>query len=68
MKEQLNLDEIYFRLKVGDKYETVCLSDMDDKERHEVLEWFDRDALLRTIDMLCKTVYDIGKAFGIYEE
>lgn len=31
-----NLDGVYFRVKRGDKYESICFSDLTDEEREQI--------------------------------
>lgn len=36
-----DLDNVYFRVKRGKHWESICFSDLSDEEMDKVLEWRD---------------------------
>ena len=63
-----NLDGIYFRVEREGKWCNVCLSDMTTEERKKCLDRWDKDALVRTIDILCNVIQELGEAGGFVRE
>ena len=45
---------IYFRVERNGKWESIELENLELEERKMVLESFDKDALIRTINILCE--------------
>lgn len=68
MKPQRNLDGIYFRVQREGKWCNVCLSDMTTEEREQSLAKYEKDALIRTINILCQTIQELGEAGDFYRE
>lgn len=72
-KVQRNLDGVYFRVERDGKWENVCYSDMERKEREEVVaapiadrppEW--QAAWWRSLaDFLADQLYDMGEQLGV---
>lgn len=63
-----NLDGIYYRVKRGEKYENVCLSDLTKEERLPFLMKLEKDGLIRCIDHLCDCLKEIGDFADIVKE
>ena len=63
-----NLDGIYFRVYRGGRFCNVCLSDMTTEERERFLTKWSNKELVRTIDILCKTIQELGEAGDFYRE
>ena len=55
-----NLDGIYLRVKRGDKYEPVCLSDMTKQELEEMLNPERGEWLKGAVIHLAERLRDIG--------
>jgi hypothetical protein len=51
---KLESDGIFFRIERNGKWLSLCLSDLTDEEKEERLEQFDKDELIRTIEILCE--------------
>ena len=72
-KVQRNLDGVYFRVKRDDKWENVCYSDMERKEREEVVAARiaertpeEQAAWWRSLaDILADTLYNMGEELGV---
>lgn len=60
-----DLDGIYFRVKRGKRWESVCFSDLTDEEMDKVLEGHTADWLKSTCKILGKTIRDIGDELEI---
>ena len=60
-----NLDRIYYRVKRGEKWESVCLSDLTEEERRPFLESLDKEGLIRCADHLCDMLKELGDVFDI---
>lgn len=54
------LDNIYFRVKRGKHWESVCFSDLSDEEMDKVLEGHSVEWLKSTCKILGRTIRDIG--------
>ncbi|WP_293849281.1 hypothetical protein [uncultured Phascolarctobacterium sp.] len=55
-----DLDGIYFRVKRGQRWESVCFSDLTDEEMDVVLEGHTAEWLKNTCKILGKTIRNIG--------
>ena len=66
MKQQHNLDGIYFRIERDGKWMNVCLSDMREEELDGVLEHRDAEWYKTVIHHLCCCLYEIGEQEGLY--
>ena len=55
-----DLDGMYFRVKRGQRWESVCFSDLTDEEMDVVLEGHTADWLKSTCKILGRTIRDIG--------
>ena len=75
-KVQRNLDGVYFRVERSGKWESVCYSDMEQKEREEVVAARvadrtpeERAAWWRSLaDILADQLYDMGEQLGVVRE
>lgn len=54
------LDGIYFRVKRGKHWESVCFSDLSDEEMDKVLEGHSVEWLKNTCKILGRTIKRIG--------
>ncbi len=59
------LDNIYFRVKRGKHWESVCFSDLSDEEMDKVLEGHSVEWLKSTCKILGRTIRDIGDSLDI---
>ena len=72
-KKQRNLDGVYFRVERDGKWENVCYSDMEQKEREEVVAARiaertpeERSAWWRSLaDHLADQLYYMGEQLGV---
>ena len=72
-KVQRNLDGVYFRVEREGKWENVCYSDMERKEREEVVASRiaertpeEQVAWWRSLaDILADTLYNMGEELGV---
>jgi hypothetical protein len=62
------LDGVFFRVQRNNKWESVCISDMSDEERAEVLKDKDAVFLRRLVDILAMTIHDIGEQLDLKRE
>lgn len=62
------LDGMFFRVKRDSKWGNVCISDMTNEEREEILKNKDPQFLKRVIDNLCETLKGIGDQFDLARE
>lgn len=73
MKRQRNLDGVYFRVERDGKWQSVCYSDMEQRERDEIArkkmetstpaeqaQWWRSMA-----DILADQLYDMGEQLGV---
>lgn len=60
-----DLDGIYFRVKRGQRWESVCFSDLTDEEMDKVLEGHTADWLKSTCKILGRTIRRIGDELEI---
>lgn len=60
-----NLDGIYFRVKRGEKYESICFSDMTEEEQDYVLDNQSVFYLKNMCKMLAQTLKEIGNEFDL---
>lgn len=65
MKKMRHLDGMYFRVKRGDKHESICISDMTENEILDALKDRDTYFLKKVIVNLVKTISDIGEQFDL---
>ena len=63
-----NLDGIYTRVKRGEKYENVCLSDLTPLEREEFLHDRPKDWYITAVNHLCERLQKLGEEFDIKGE
>lgn len=54
------LDGIYFRVKRGKHWESICFSDLSDEEMDKVLEGHSVEWLKKTCKILGRTIKRIG--------
>lgn len=66
--DERNLDGIYFRIKRGDGYRNVCLSDMQEPEIEEVCK--DRPPVwyVKVIKHLCNVIKELGDQYDLVGE
>lgn len=64
-KKNRKLDGIFFRVKRNGEWQSICLSDMTEEERNEVLKDKDAEFLRRTVNILAETIADIGEQLDI---
>lgn len=60
-----DLDGIYFRVKRGNRWESVCFSDLTDEEMDKVLEGYSVQWLKSTCKILGRTIRCIGDELEI---
>lgn len=60
-----HLTGAYVRVKRGDKWCNVDISDCTDQERTEMLKNCDADRLIGWINFLCHSINGIGEMFDI---
>lgn len=60
-----DLDGMYFRVKRGQRWESVCFSDLSDEEMDVVLEGRTADWLKSTCKILGRTIRCIGDELEI---
>lgn len=60
-----DLDGMYFRVKRGKRWESVCFSDLSDEEMDKVLEGHSVQWLKNTCKILGKTIRRIGDELEI---
>jgi hypothetical protein len=65
MKKKRCLDGMYFRVKRGDKYESICISDMTENEILDALKDRDTYFLKKVIVNLAKTISNISKQLDL---
>lgn len=65
MTTKRDLDGIYFRVKRGKYWESICFSDLSDKEMDKVLEGHSVEWLKSTCKILGRTIRDIGDSLDI---
>lgn len=66
-----DLDGIYFRVKRGNRWESVCFSDLSDEEMDEILKDRNEEWLKSVCKILGRTIRRIGdelKIVSIKEE
>lgn len=59
------LDGIYFRVKRGKYWESICFSDLSDEEMDKVLEGHSVEWLKKMCKILGRTIRDIGDSLDI---
>lgn len=59
------LDGIYFRVKRGKHWESICFSDLSDEEMDKVLEGHSVQWLKSTCKILGRTIRDIGDSLDL---
>lgn len=60
MTTKRDLDGIYFRVKRGKYWESICFSDLSDEEMEKVLEGHSVEWLKKTCKILGRTIKCIG--------
>lgn len=60
MTTKRDLDGIYFRVKRGKRWESICFSDLSDEEMDKVLEGHSVQWLKSTCKILGRTIRRIG--------
>ncbi|WP_304262616.1 hypothetical protein [Phascolarctobacterium succinatutens] len=60
-----DLDGMYFRVKRGKRWESVCFSDLTDEEMDVVLEGHSVEWLKSTCKILGRTIRSIGDSLDI---
>ena len=59
------LDGVYFRIKRGEKYESVCFSDMTEEEQNEVMNGRSAVWLREMCKVLARALKEIGDTIDI---
>lgn len=62
------LDGTFFRVKRGDRWESVCFTDLTMEERSEVCEGRSEEWLRSLAFILADTIRDIGDEFDLVAE
>ena len=65
MTTKRELDGVYFRVKRGKHWESICFSDLSDEEMDKVLEGHSVEWLKSTCKILGRTIRDIGDSLDI---
>lgn len=65
MTTKRELDGVYFRVKRGKHWESICFSDLSDEEMEKVLEGHSVEWLKSTCKILGKTIRDIGDSLDL---
>lgn len=65
MTTKRDLDGIYFRVKRGKYWESICFSDLSDEEMDKVLEGHSVEWLKSTCKILGRTIRDIGDSLDV---
>lgn len=60
MTTKRELDGVYFRVKRGKHWESICFSDLSDEEMDKVLEGHSVEWLKKTCKILGRTIKRIG--------
>lgn len=60
-----NLDGIYFRVKRGEKFESICFSDLTEEEREQVCKDFSAEQFKTLAYHLADQIKLIGDEFNI---
>ena len=60
-----NLDGMYFRVKRGQRWESVCFSDLTDEEMDEILKGRDVEWLKSVCKILGRTIRNIGDTMDL---
>lgn len=68
MTTKRDLDGIYFRVKRGKHWESICFSDLSDEEMDKVLEGHSIEWLKKTCKILGRTIRGIGDKLDICRE
>lgn len=63
-----NLTGMYFRLKRNDKYENIDFTDLSEEEMKNVIQRFDKDALIRMCVILGMKIKYIGNQLDLVME
>ena len=72
-KKQRNLDGIYFRVERDGKWQNICYSDMEQRERDEIARKRAESATAEKqaqwwrsmADLLADQLYDMGEQLGV---
>lgn len=60
-----NLSGIYFREKIGDKWENVCFEELSEESQDRILAEKEPEFVKSLSKMLAKTLVEIGNQFDI---
>lgn len=60
-----NLSGIYFREKIGDKWENVCFEELSEESQDRILAEKNPEFIKNLAKMLAKTINEIGNQFDI---
>lgn len=63
-----NLDGIYFRVQRNNKWQSICFSDLTEKEMKEVIKDKSNEWLQSLAIGLAKTLRNIGDQLDLYME
>lgn len=64
-KELRNLSGIFFREKIGDKWENVCFEECSEEKQREILSHKDTEFVKSIALHLAKTINEIGDQFNL---
>jgi len=64
-KQLRNLSGIFFREKIGDKWENVCFEECSDEKQKEILSHKDTEFVRGIALHLAKTINEIGDQFNL---
>lgn len=68
MKTNRNLSGIYFRSKVGDKWDNVCFEELPAADQEEIMQFKDKEWLMGMIRQLVAVLNEIGEQFDIVKQ
>lgn len=68
MTTKRGLDGVYFRVKRGKHWESICFSDLSDEEMDKVLEGHSVEWLKSVCKILGRTIRGIGDKLDICRE
>jgi hypothetical protein len=63
--KERGLDSMYFRVERDGKWRDLCFTDLTSEEQKNVLESFDKEALIRTCLILADTVRAVGDLYNL---
>ena len=64
-KEYRNLSGIFFREKVGEKWENICFEELSEEKQDEILAIKEPKFIKNLAKLLAKTITEIGEQFNL---